>query len=556
LNPQTRVPSAAEAADVDLLGVSWERIQITFRLRARGGRRLDPASVRLAWVHDPSVTMPPTRGALDGDDLVLRFNVMQGPGQMPLDPGTWKVVLASGETPRGLPLRVVEGTRELEGRAGRFATGRGEYAAIPAIAPGDGSLVIRVSIDPSTAETLPLRTRFIRRLTRNLLRASLQLLFDVCRPVARRNGRRILFVSYMGTELSGNMKAVWDRMVERGLDRQYELRKLTRQRLEGRSYGYLLRMPWMLARADTIVIDAQNGALDRIRGLDAGMVILWHAATTIKTIGYSRIGRPRSLDPWSLTYKTLTYAIANGDHDVPIFAEAFGIPEERVVPTGHPRLDRFFDEAYRARAVQSTLEDFPEARGRMVILFAPTWRYAAADWRNPGTGPAGRTYDLSVLDYARLYDVCVEKDAVFIIRLHPSVSRPLGIPTAYRDRILDGSTTVMDAPDLLFVTDLLITDYSSIVLEYSIQRRPVLLFPYDLAEYQADRDVYAPYEEFAPGRIVLTFDALLDAIRRDDYQVERVAPFAERHFAHFDTGATDRVVDLILGARPAPGPRR
>ena len=51
-----------------------------------------------------------------------------------------------------------------------------------------------------------------------------------------------------------------------------------------------------------------------------------------------------------------------------------------------------------------------------------------------------------------------------------------------------------------------------------------------------------------PGRIVRTFPEMLDAIRRDDYQAEKVADFAARHFAHLDAGSTDRVIDqLILG---------
>ena len=55
-----------------------------------------------------------------------------------------------------------------------------------------------------------------------------------------------------------------------------------------------------------------------------------------------------------------------------------------------------------------------------------------------------------------------------------------------------------------------------------------------------------------PGRIVRTFPELLDAIRRDDYQAEKVADFAARHFAHLDAGSTDRVIDqLILGGGPA-----
>lgn len=546
---------AVSSLDVDLIGVTWERIQIIVRLRERGDARIDPTSVRLRSADDPSVVMPPTRGVRDGDDLRLRFNVMQGPDQHPLEPGRWEFVLVGDEPDATTPLRVHGELGDPDDAAGRFDTIRGGYAAVPQLDPTTGVLAVRVTLDPSTVRRAktPLVRRLRRRLSRRLLRGGLQVTFDICRRLTKRNGRRILFISYMGTELSGNMRYVWDRMVERGVDQQYEMMKLTRQRLEGRSYRYIAKMPWLLAKADTIVIDAQNGTLDRVVGLDAKIIQLWHAATTIKTIGYSRIGKPRSLSPWSLTYKSLAYAIANGDHDVPIFAEAFGIPEERVLTTGHPRLDRFFDEAYRERAIEAMLQSFPEARGRKVILFAPTWRYAIADWRTPGSGAAGRTYDLSVLDYARIHELCVEQDAVFIIRLHPTVNRPLGIPETMRDRILDGSTTVMDAPDLLFLTDLLITDYSSVILEYSIMRRPMLFFAYDLEEYQADRDVYVPYEEFVPGRIVRTFDELLDAIRREDYEAEKVAPFAERHFAHFDTGATDRVVDLILRDEP---PRR
>ena len=52
-----------------------------------------------------------------------------------------------------------------------------------------------------------------------------------------------------------------------------------------------------------------------------------------------------------------------------------------------------------------------------------------------------------------------------------------------------------------------------------------------------------------PGRIVRTFPELLDAIRRDDYEAEKVAAFAARHFAHLDGGSTDRVIDQLILAR-------
>jgi CDP-ribitol ribitolphosphotransferase len=132
--------------------------------------------------------------------------------------------------------------------------------------------------------------------------------------------------------------------------------------------------------------------------------------------------------------------------------------------------------------------------------------------------------------------------------MHPFVAEPPPIPEELRDRLVDGSRAEIDVNDLLFGVDLLVTDYSSIVFEYSTLGRPMLFFAYDLDEYVATRDFYVPFDEFVPGRIVRTFDELLDAIRRDDYQVEKVAAFAAQHFDHLDGTSTDRVIDeLILG---------
>ena len=112
--------------------------------------------------------------------------------------------------------------------------------------------------------------------------------------------------------------------------------------------------------------------------------------------------------------------------------------------------------------------------------------------------------------------------------MHPFVTEPLAIPDAFRDRLIDGSKARLDVNDLLFAVDLLITDYSSIVFEYSTLGRPMLFYAYDLDEYIGSRDFYVPFEAFVPGRIVRTIPELVDAIRRDDYEVEKVPRFAGR----------------------------
>jgi CDP-ribitol ribitolphosphotransferase len=129
------------------------------------------------------------------------------------------------------------------------------------------------------------------------------------------------------------------------------------------------------------------------------------------------------------------------------------------------------------------------------------------------------------------------------------VTEPLAIPESMRDRLLDGSAIPLDVNDLLFAVDLVVTDYSSIVFEFSTLGRPMLFFAYDLDEYVATRDFYEPFESFVPGRTVRTFPEMLDAIRRDDFEVEKVAAFATRHFAHLEGGSTDRVIDDLILAR-------
>ena len=134
------------------------------------------------------------------------------------------------------------------------------------------------------------------------------------------------------------------------------------------------------------------------------------------------------------------------------------------------------------------------------------------------------------------------------MKMHPFIREPAPIPDGLRDRLVDGTRTTMDVNDLLFAVDLLITDYSSIVFEFSTQLKPMLFFAYDLEEYVASRDFYVPFEEFVPGRIARHFHEVVAAIERDDYEAEKVMDFRSRHFDHLDGGATDRVIDeLILG---------
>ena len=138
---------------------------------------------------------------------------------------------------------------------------------------------------------------------------------------SRRNGRRILFTSDSRADLSGNLKLVYDRMVARGLDREYELLTLVQARASPtrRSLRDRIRLPWLLARADAIVIDDFQPVIYRVDvDRDVRIVQLWHASGAFKTVGYSRIGKPGGPRPWSRIHKNYTHAIVSSDDGRPV----------------------------------------------------------------------------------------------------------------------------------------------------------------------------------------------------------------------------------------------
>jgi CDP-ribitol ribitolphosphotransferase len=532
--------------------MTWERVWITLQCRVEG---ISPADC-LFYLEDVRTWQrtPVDRITLDGDRFTVKLNSMQAIGQYPLTTGHWGLWAECPELPERLPALMARPFDiDASKNSGVFDVPRARYWIVPTrdtitdqfrfsvnyrwnsiVPPCDGDGPAR----PTVLQWLKRRFRRFRNLVYRGLFRTLQLL-------TRRTGRTVLFTSDSRDHLSGNLKHIHKRMVERGLDREYRLLEMFKPSIKAkRPFFDKFRFTYYLAVADVIICDDYHPMLYKVTFPDDVVIIqVWHASGAFKTLGYSRVGKPGGPEPFSNQHKIYTWAIVASQHDVPFYAEGFGLPEERVAPIGIPRLDVFFDEKYIARRRKKTYKEMPGIVGKEVILFAPTFR---------GSGPANAYYDYEQLDLPALYDLCTERDAVVVLKFHPMVIEPLEIPEQFTDRLFDASA-IREINDLLLVSDLVITDYSSLVFEYSTLNRPMLFFAYDLEEYMAERDFYEPFEQFVPGRIVRTFSELLDAIRTGEYEAEKVPMFAREHLGHLDSGSTDRVIDqLILGNGPVP----
>ncbi len=358
------------------------------------------------------------------------------------------------------------------------------------------------------------------------------------------HGNRILFASMMRSGIEGNLLRVRDRLVERGLDKDYEIRYSFNVPGTG-SRRSTLKLIYLMATSDTIILDDYFPILETLKvSPDTKIIQAWHAGSGFKNIGYSRFGNYGS-PKLSNAHRKYTYAITGSTHLIPVYAEAFGIEESAVVPTGLPRIDTFLDPARTERVREDFFRAHPEFKGKRIILFAPTFR---------GRGERSAFYDYSMIDLGKFYDVC-GSDTVVLFRMHHFIKEPLEIPSWYADRLYDFSH-FPSVNDLLLVTDLLITDYSSIIYEFSLLNRPMLFYAYDRHVYAATRGFHRPFAETAPGAICDSMDELIKAIQNEEFELEKVKRFQRENFDRIDTGSADRVIDwLIVGDPPSTDAR-
>ena len=291
----------------------------------------------------------------------------------------------------------------------------------------------------------------------------------------------------------------------------------------------------LFAKADMILLDDYAPMLSWLK-LNRGtkLIQLWHAGVGFKSVGLCRFGTNGSplLDN---AHRQYDYAIVGSTALKKIYAEVFGIEEDALIPTGLPRIDKVIDKEENQKKIDAFYSDHPELRGRKLILFAPTFR---------GVGALTATYPYEKLDMKRIYDMCGDEYA-FIFKMHPFIKEKPEIPAVYSDRIIDMSG-IGDINDLLPVIDILITDYSSVIYEFSLFRKPMLFFAYDRDNYAAIRGFQSDYEDFAPGKICGTFDEVEQAIKDEDFELEKVDRFVEENYDYLDSGSSDRFIDWML----------
>ena len=206
----------------------------------------------------------------------------------------------------------------------------------------------------------------------------------------------------------------------------------------------------------------------------------------------------------------------------------------KVVPTGVSRTDMFFDEKFLNEAKQRVYDAFPNAKDKKVILYAPTFR---------GTVRKAQTGEV---DLEKFYHE-LSDEYVLIIKHHPYVKNPPLIDEKYKEFAVDLSSEI-SIEDLLCTADICISDYSSLVFEYSLFERPIIFFAYDIDEYNDWRGFYYDYNELTPGPVFTQDEEIIDYIKNIDVRFDKhkITMFRDKFMSACDGNSTKRIINLAL----------
>lgn len=344
---------------------------------------------------------------------------------------------------------------------------------------------------------------------------------------------RIAFISNRRGELSGNPADVYEVLKD---DPSLEFKMLLDDNpMHRMSFKNLYKFAKYYSTSKVVIIDDFYELTSMVeKKPEVQLVQVWHACGAFKTFGFSRLGKPGGPKQTSFNHRMYDRAIVSSKEIRRFYAEGFGIPIENVVATGVPRTDMFFDESIAQSMRENFYKEYPSWEQKKIIMFAPTFR---------GNGRLTGHYPVDRFNLKEVAD-SLGPDYGIIVKMHPFVNNKFEIPEGYEDRIIDLSEN-SELNDLLFVTDILITDYSSAVFEASLLDIPMIMYAYDLSEYIATRDFYYEYKPMLPGKLVQNQEDMVKAILNEDFEMERIKPFKEKFFDHFDGKSAERVAEMI-----------
>lgn len=350
--------------------------------------------------------------------------------------------------------------------------------------------------------------KMIRWLVKSTGKIGIKILFNIMKllPIKK---NRIVLDSWKGSYIRGNIEAIY-REIKALEGLEIIIIGEANNQLQG---GLTKVVPSMSLRHIYYLATSKYWIVDTLYYVflaprkEVEYILVWHAAGLFKKFGLScNTISTREANIYRRNGRRLTHLVVSSPKVKNMYSEALGVPLDKVLPIGIPRTDAFINGGESTRL--AIYRKYQIEKHKMIILYAPTFR------------GEGKSAFKMALDMDRIKRFLGET-YVMLIKLHPNNY----IEEDEKALMCDSKIIVVEEKleELMKASEILVTDYSSIIFEYSLLEKPMFFYAYDLKDYiNSSRGFYEDYMTFIPGPLVYTTEALISAIKKYDIEQYRM----------------------------------
>jgi len=285
---------------------------------------------------------------------------------------------------------------------------------------------------------------------------------------------RVAIISRESDEPTMDIAMLDAELKKRGISTEVLTKLFTKDKSSGSAASYLghvMKQTAAIVKADVVVVDTYCIPVSMLPHTRRTKVIqMWHALSAVKKFGWQTVGSEDGTSERTAKlmrmHKGYDYVISASDVTADHFAEAFRTDRSKVVKLGLPRIDYILDVTqgdgrYRAIGAMYALHPELAQSEKKIVLYAPTFRKG------------------SMPDVKGLAEALDPERYQLIVKLHPLYRGETEMPQADNIIYEEGIPTY----DLLAAADVVISDYSSLVVEASLADKPMYLYTYDIDDY-------------------------------------------------------------------------
>jgi CDP-glycerol glycerophosphotransferase len=363
------------------------------------------------------------------------------------------------------------------------------------------------------------------------------------------NDKVIFFESSVGRNYSSNPKYVYEEMVKQELDNEFKciwsLEDITIEIPGNATKVKRARLKYLyyLAIAKIWACDTRQPSF-LVKRTNTTYIQLWHG-TPLKKLAMDmdilKMSDGMGLSEYKRLFKknteTWDYLISQSDYTTEKFRSSFDF-KKIILKSGFPRNDILFKKNNK-KSIDSIKKRYNIPLDKKIVLYAPTWR-------------DDEFYENGIYKFSSQIDFDLLKKElsdthIILVKLHYLVED--SIDWSNYQGFIYKFDQLWDIQELYLISDVLLTDYSSVMFDYAILKRPMIIYAYDYKNYRDNlRGFYFNiYEEF-PGPIVENTMNLIDSIKTYNYNDYdgKYNEFLNKFTRYDDGNASSRIVNLIL----------